>query len=256
MAEAIARALISANVVPAERIMASDPVEARRLLFKDTLGTRVSADNPEVVLAADVVMLAVKPQKAQGVLAEIGPVFSPEKLLVSIAAGLSTSTIEGHLPPRTKVVRAMPNTPMLVGAGMVGLAPGRNAGPDDLERAAELFRPAAEVIFTEERMIDVVTGLSGSGPAYFFYFIEAMVDAAAAEGLGRDEALKLAIQTARGAAELLAETGELPAKLRRKVTSPGGTTAAAIKRMESSGVKINIERAVRRAIARSRELGG
>ncbi len=203
------------------------------------------------------VLLSVKPQQMDAVLDRIGLVMHPDTLLISIAAGISTGHIAKILGGgrRWRVVRAMPNTPMLAGAGMVAIARGVHATEGDLFTARRLFESAAAVIEVPEEKIDAVTAVSGSGPAYFFYLVEQMIRAGVELGLTPDEARRLAAQTALGAAKMLTSGEESPEELRRKVTSPNGTTHAAITHLDSSGVGAAIVQAVHAAARRSRELG-
>ena len=254
MAEALCRGILSAKLFGAERIVASDPSAARRDLFTRELGVAAMDDNVAAAREAGTVVLAVKPQVMDDVLGPLGPHLGPEKLVISIAAGIRTAQIEAACPDGCRVVRVMPNTPMLVGAGMSALCAGANAAGDELEAAARLFRCAGEVVTVDEPAIDAVTAVSGSGPAYFFYLVEAMTEAGVAEGLDRPLAEKLAAQTLLGAGRLLAKSPDGPAELRRRVTSPGGTTEAAISAMGAAGVREALIAAVRRAAERSRDL--
>jgi len=253
MAEALARGLLSGGV-PADSLIASDVAEARRKLFSQTLHIAATNDNREVLAKSDVAIFAVKPQNMAELLAIIsGP--SHGKLFISICAGVSTRYIEKELGDAPHVVRAMPNTPMLVGAGAAAIAKGKYATDEDLAVARAIFETAAKVIVVEEALMDAVTAVSGSGPAYFFYLVEALVEAGVKLGLTKEAALALAKQTAFGAGRLLTTSADEPAELRRKVTSPGGTTFAAITKMEEAGVKGQIVKAVEAAAARSKELG-
>ena len=255
MAEALCRAVLKARVVPADRIMASDVSQARRDLFGEELAVPAVDDNKAVIAESDVVVLAVKPQQMAAVLHEVGPRFKESHLVITIAAGVRSATIESAAAVKCRVVRVMPNTPMLIGEGMAALCRGAHATEEDLETASVIFRAAGRAVTVEEGMMDAVTAVSGSGPAYIFYFVEAMIEAGIAEGLAPDTAALLAKQTALGAGRLLMESDDPPEELRRKVTSPGGTTQAAIRQMASDGVKEAIVRAARAAAARSRELG-
>jgi len=256
MGEALCRGILDAGLLAPGRILVSDKVPERRQRLSRELGVRTADDNRQAVAGAVVVVLAVKPQDVGAVMAEVGALLTSDRLLISIAAGIGTAYLEGLLPAGARVVRAMPNTPMLVGVGAVGLAAGAHAGDADLDLARTLFGSAAEVVvLDDERLIDAVTAVSGSGPAYFFYLIEAMVEAGVAEGLREEDALALARRTALGAATLIERTGERPAVLRERVTSPGGTTQAAIEHLERAGVRGLLVAAVRRAAERSRELG-
>lgn len=262
MAEALCKGVLSAKLIPAKRIIVSDVSEQRRRVFTRDLGVEAVDDNPSVATRAQTIILAVKPQQMDSVLRQIGPSLAGDKLVISIAAGVKTSRIEAAAPaPHNdtagpRVVRVMPNTPMLVGKGMAAICAGANATKDDLETASEIFRCAAQVVTVDEAAMDAVTAVSGSGPAYCFYLAEAMTEAGVAEGLDRPLAEKLAAATLRGAGELLFASGESAAELRRKVTSPGGTTEAAIRTMDKSGVRKALIDAVRNAARRSRELSG
>jgi len=255
MAEALCRGIISSGVLQENEIIAADVSSARRDHFGRKFRVAVTADNEEVVKESQTVIFAVKPQNMPEVLEQVGPLFAAEQLIISIAAGISTAFIEKFLKEETPVIRAMPNTPMLVGSGMAAIARGKHAREQDSAAARRLLESAAAVIEVEENLIDAVTALSGSGPAYFFYLIEAMIEAGVSEGLSPEDALKLAGRTCLGAAKLLLESGESPQELRRKVTSPGGTTSAAISSMEGDKVRAAVVKAVKAAAARSRELG-
>ena len=255
MAEAIARGILRAEVLAPNAILAADPDAQRRDLFQQQLGIAARAENRPVVEAAPVVLVAVKPQQFDAALAALGSAFGPEKLVISICAGLSTHHVEEVLAAGTRVVRAMPNTPMLVGRGMAGICAGSHATPDDLATAERLLGAAAEVIRVTEDLMDAVTAVSGSGPAYFFYLVELLSAAAVEMGLSEDDARRLARVTFEGAAKLLASSGEDAADLRRKVTSPGGTTEAAIRTFDGLGLKQTVLQAVKAARDRGRELG-
>lgn len=254
MAEALCRGIISSGLMHPENIIASDISEARRNLFEKELGARTTSDNRSAVAGADIVLLSVKPQIMDAVLAGIGDLLTPDRLIISIAAGIKSERIEKEAQIGCRVVRAMPNTPLLVGCGMTALCVGSNASPKDLETAESLFRCAGKIARVEESQIDAVTAVSGSGPAYFFYMAEAIIEAGIAEGLEPDIAAMLTAQTMLGAGKLLAELKESPAELRRKVTSPNGTTEAAVKILDDAEVAGAITRAARRAAERSREL--
>jgi pyrroline-5-carboxylate reductase len=255
MAEAIARGILAAGVLPPGAILASDPSEERRRLFADDLGIEALDANDPVVDRADVVLLAVKPQVVDKALAPVGGGFGPEKLLLSICAGVSTAHLEGLTKAGTRVVRAMPNTPMLVGRGMAAVCPGALATDDDLAIAERLLGAAAEVVRVPEDLMDSVTAVSGSGPAYFFYLAELLAAAGVEVGLPPETAERLARVTFEGAAKLLGESGEPAADLRRKVTSPGGTTEAAVRTFDALGLGKLVTAAVTAARDRGRELG-
>lgn len=254
MAEAIIRGLLR-GAFPAAGIVVSEPGAARRRQLQEQFGVALAADNLEVVKECGLVVLAVKPQVAAEVLSGIGAALTNDKLLVSILAGVATSTIEDFFDGKPRVVRAMPNTPALVGAGATAICPGRYTGVDDLLVARHLFEAVGSVQVVGEAQMDAVTGLSGSGPAYVFTIIEALADGGVQEGLPRDVALALAVQTVLGAARLVQESGEHPAVLRDKVCSPGGTTIAGLKSLEEKGLRAALMEAVGSASRRSRELG-
>ncbi len=254
MAEALIRGLLSAKTVKPEQIAATDVRPERLEQLHRTYGIHTSADNAKAAAKADVIVLAVKPQQMTNVLSSLH--FPLPALVVSIAAGVPTARIERELGGEPRVVRTMPNTPALVGAGAAALCRGRFATEADLVAAETILGAVGVVVRTDEQHLDAVTALSGSGPAYIFYMAEAMIAAGVEAGLSEDVAKRLAVQTVFGAGKLLAESGELPQELRRKVTSPGGTTEAALKvKMERGFAKIVAE-AIHAAARRSRELSG
>ena len=257
MADAIARGILRAKLLSSTEMIAADVAEARRDLFQNDLHVRAVADNATAVREARAVLLSVKPQQMQSVLADLGNHARPDALFISIAAGVSSASIERHLGAERawRVVRTMPNTPMLVGEGMVAISAGQHATQDDLARARRLFESAAAVIELPEDKLDAVTALSGSGPAYFFFLVEQMVRAGVELGLTREQAHTLATRTALGSAKMLTTSPDTPEELRRKVTSPNGTTQAAIETMQARQVPEGIQAAILRAAARSRELG-
>ena len=255
MAEAIARGILGAGVLRAEEILAADPDERRRTLFQNELGVAAHAQNETVVAGAPTILVAVKPQQFDKALAPLGSRFGPAKLILSICAGVSTAHVEKTVAAGTRVVRAMPNTPMLVGRGVTALCAGRYARPDDVALAERFLGAAGEVLRVPENLMDAVTAVSGSGPAYFFYLAELLAAAGVEVGLSETDARRLARLTFEGAAKLLAESGEEPEELRQKVASPGGTTEAAIKTFDALGLKQTVADAVRAARDRGRELG-
>ncbi len=255
MAEAFIKGLIAGGVSPDE-IMASEPREDRRNWMQEQYKVLVTTDNAELVSQCATIVLAIKPQIVEPVLEGVVAAFDSNKLLISILAGVSTATLEKILGGNHRVVRAMPNTPALVGAGAAAICPGQYASTEDLQRAKRLFEMIGTVVQVEEMQMDAVTGLSGSGPAFVYTFIEALADGGVQEGLRRDIAQKLAIQTVLGAAMLVKESGEHPALLRDKVCSPAGTTISAIRVLEERGLRSTIMETVAAAAKRSRELGG
>ncbi|MGE5612621.1 MAG: pyrroline-5-carboxylate reductase [Bacillota bacterium] len=257
MAEAITRGILSAKLFTPRQILAADLSPQRRELFSKQLGIQTTEDNAQVARNSKIILLSVKPQHMQAALATLAPVLSDQTLIISIAAGVSTAAIEKHLAPGKswRIIRVMPNTPMLVGAGMVALAPGRHAQPADLATAQRIFEAGATVLQLPEDKIDAVTAISGSGPAYFFFLVEYMVQAGVELGLTPEQAHILATRTAAGAAKMLLTSPDSPKELRRKVTSPGGTTQAAIETMEAQNMPQTIVTALHRAAQRSKELG-
>jgi pyrroline-5-carboxylate reductase len=255
MASALIGGLVKSYLVEPSAVMASDVDPERRGRAEREFGVRVTADNREVVRFADVIVLAVKPKAAAAVLDEIGSAVRPEQIFISVCAGITSAFIESRLAHQTPVMRVMPNTPALVGAGVSALACGAHACAAHCAVARAILEAVGEVIEIEEKYLDAVTAVSGSGPAYFFYLMEQMEAAGLAEGLPPTVVQKLVKQTALGAAKLALESEEGPRDLRRNVTSPGGTTEAATLFMDSKAVGQNIVAAIREAARRSRELG-
>ena len=254
MAAALIKGVLAAKVVAPPKVIVSD-VKADRLAFlEETHGIRTTQDNHELVKASDVVVLAVKPQVFDKVLDAVGADFRVHQLLVSVAAGVPVSAMEARLPDGARVVRSMPNTPATVDAGATAIAAGTHATDEDLEVARGLFSAVGRVVTLDETLLDAVTGLSGSGPAYVFVFLEALGDAGVRMGLPRDAAYQLAFQTVLGAARLAIEDGRHPAALKDQVTSPGGTTIAGLERLEAGGLRAAVCDAVAAATRRSVEL--
>ena len=257
MAEAIARGVMAKNLLRADQIIAADVSPARRELFERELKIQAVEQNADVARQSRVVLLSVKPQTMADALAALAPALGEQTLVVSIAAGISTSFIEKHLGGgrRWRVVRVMPNTPMLVGEGMSGIARGANASADDMAMVRRMFESAGDVVEVTEDKMNAVTALSGSGPAYFFLLVEQMIAAGVDMGLSPEHARQLAAKTALGAARMLVRSPDAPAELRRKVTSPGGTTHAAITHLQGQNVPQAIVDAIKAAERRGRELG-
>ena len=255
MGEALIKGLLGAKLVPAEAIHATD-VRLERLKELDRqYGIQVSSDNAELMRHADIVILAVKPQIMDAVLTEIAPAVTRRKLLISIAAGVSTAKIRAMLQKDARLIRVMPNTPALVLAGVTAIAKAEGLEADDLDVAREIFGAVGRVVVLDEELLDAVTGLSGSGPAYVAVVIESLADGGVRMGLDRITAMTLATQTVLGAAKLLLETGLHPGALKDMVSSPGGTTIAGIAALEEGGIRTTFIKAVERATQRSRELG-
>jgi pyrroline-5-carboxylate reductase len=256
MAEAIVRGVLKAKLLEVGRIIAADISPQRRQLFSHQMGIAAVQENTMAVRGSRIVLLSVKPQQMESTLVDLRPTLPQSALIVSIAAGIQTKKIEGWLGEGPwRIVRAMPNTPMLVGEGMVAICRGKNASDLDVATARQLFEAAATVIQVQETQMDAVTAVSGSGPAYVFYLAEQMIRAGEAAGLTPEQARTLSLRTLVGAAKMLIDSDESPQALRRKVTSPNGTTQAAIESMESRHVGESIQTAIDAAVRRSEELG-
>jgi pyrroline-5-carboxylate reductase len=254
MASAIIQGMLRGKVCNAEDIIAACPEVSILQSLHNATSVRVATSNEEAAGAAPVVMLCVKPQEASVAIQQAGSALEG-KLLISIAAGLSVATLE-KMAPRCRIIRAMPNTPALIGRAATAYTGGANATQADKDCAEAIFTSVGVVSYVQEKLLDAVTGLSGSGPAYVFLVIEALTDGGVSCGLPTNLARQLAIQTVLGAAELAKETAEHPAILREMVTSPGGTTAAALGELEQHGVRAAFIQAVRAADQRSKELSG
>jgi pyrroline-5-carboxylate reductase len=255
MGEALMRGIIKANLLSPQDVCASDTRDARLGQLQKDYGITTLSDNKELVLKAGIIVLAVKPQNMEEVLKEIAPVIKKKQLIISIAAGITTSYIAEHFEPKVPIVRVMPNTPALIQEGASALAEGKDAAKSDLENAQEIFDSVGKTVVVDESLMDAVTGLSGSGPAYFFLFIEVLTEAGVKMGLSRSVALLLATQTCLGAAKMIFETGKQPADLRDMVASKGGTTFSGLKAMEAGGLRAALMDGVESATRRSKELG-
>ncbi len=255
MATALARGFVKAGLVTAKQIIASDPIEAAAAAFAKEVGAKTTAFNPDVVKFAEVLILAVKPDQVGGVLAEIREHFTDNHLLLSIAAGVPLAKLEAGLGTGARLIRVMPNTPALVGASASAFAAGKSALPADAELAQKLFSAVGVAFQVKESLLDAVTGLSGSGPAYVYLFIEGLSDGGVAAGLPRDVATKLAAQTVLGGARMVLETGLHPGALKDMVTSPGGTTIEGLHELEKGKFRGTVISAVRAATEKSKKLG-
>jgi pyrroline-5-carboxylate reductase len=255
MAEAMIRGIIQNQVVLPDRILASDLSGERREYISRTFGMETMEENRSLVDQSNVIFLAVKPQAVPQVLKDMASDMGPEKLLVSIVAGVPIQTLSSGLPKTPRIVRTMPNTPMTVMEGAMAIASDSPALPEDLKTVETLFRPLGSTVRIEEKLIDAVTGLSGSGPAYVFMILEALADGGVKMGLPRDVAETLAAQTLMGSAKLFLETRMNPGQLKCMVTSPGGTTIAGIHELEKGGIRASLMNAVESATERSIELG-
>ena len=255
MAGALVRGLLVSGRVTKEQIHATDVLEEKRSALAREHGIVTSDDNAAVARFADVVVLAVKPQGIDQAAATFADALAQETLVVSIVAGVPLRALETLLPRSRRIVRAMPNTPALVLAGATGIAASSGATEGDVDVAKALFEAVGSVVRVEESLLDAVTGLSGSGPAYVMRVIEALTEGGTNVGLDRQTALSLAMGVVYGSAKLVLETGEDPARLREKVTSPNGTTVAGLAALEAGGLFSALVSAVESATRRSRELG-
>ncbi|NJL44774.1 MAG: pyrroline-5-carboxylate reductase [Leptolyngbyaceae cyanobacterium SM2_3_12] len=256
MGEALISRLLDQGIFSATSIWVSDPQESRRQFLQTTYGVSTVADNSAVAAVAQVILLAVKPQTLSAVAASLQvtqPRTSP--LLLSILAGVPLLRLT-ELFPGWPIIRAMPNTPATVGAGITALAAGEGVSPEQQQRAKEIFASVGEVLEVPETLMDAVTALSGSGPGYVALVVEALADGGVMAGLPRATAMQLALQTVGGTATLLQQTGLHPGVLKDRVTSPGGTTIAGIAQLEAAGLRTALIEAVQAAYRRSRELGG
>jgi pyrroline-5-carboxylate reductase len=254
MARALGRGFTSSGLVSAVKIVACDPVpEAGKAFAAEVAGAKLAASNVDVARQADVVFLAVKPQSMAAVLGELAGKVG-DKLVVSIAAGVTLARLCEGLKSQ-RVIRVMPNTPALVGQGASAYALGSGATADDGQLVGQLLGAVGKAFAVEEKLLDAVTGLSGSGPAFVYVIIEALSDGGVRMGLPRDVAAALAAQTVLGSAQMVLTTGEHPAVLKDKVASPGGTTIAGLQALEQHGLRSALIAAVEAATRRSQELG-
>lgn len=254
MATALAQGLLNAGICRKDQLLASDVDRGQCERFEKETGIKTCVANDEIAVFGDVAILAVKPNHVDEVLASIRYPFG-KKLLISIAAGVSLAGLEKGLDSKARVIRAMPNTPALVSAGATGYAGGKNATKEDMKTAETIFNSIGLSFALPEKMLDAVTGLSGSGPAYIFLVIEALSDGGVEMGLPRDVALKLAAQTVLGAAKLTLHTGKHPGELKDMVTSPGGTTIEGLHALENAGIRAAFMQAVKAATEKSKKLG-
>jgi pyrroline-5-carboxylate reductase len=252
MGEALLSRLIDQKIFSPPDVLVSEPQQSRREFLAQQYGVQITDRNQDVISGADTLLLAIKPQVFDAALSDLKP--NPKQFVLSILAGVTLQRLEAAFPGQP-IVRAMPNTPATVGAGMTAIAPGQYTNQTHLQLANQIFAAVGEVVEIPESLIDAVTGLSGSGPGYVAVMIEALTDGGVAAGLPRAIAAKLAVQTVRGTAELLHETGMHPAELKDRVTSPGGTTIAGIAQLEQAGFRSALIEAVRAAYRRSQELG-
>jgi pyrroline-5-carboxylate reductase len=255
MAEALVKGLLRAGVASPQEILCTDRRAERGPELIQRYGVRFGQSNAAAAREAAIVLLSVKPQAMNKLLEEIAPALDASKLVISIAAGVPIAAIERKVGHGVRIVRTMPNTPALVGAGATALAAGEHATEADLAQARALFDAVGKTVVVDEPLLDAVTGLSGSGPAYVFLVIEALSDAGVKVGLARQQSQDLAAQTVLGSAKLLLETGEHPGRLKDQVTSPGGTAIAGLHTLEAGGLRTTLMNAVEAATRRSHELG-
>ena len=255
MGEAIIKGLLQTGLVPASSIAATDARADRLDQIAKQYGIRAAASNRDLVTEADVVILAVKPQIMSAVLKDVAGAVDRGTLLISVAAGVPVAALREALGKPARLIRVMPNTPALVLEGVTAIAKADGLEPDDLDTAGEIFSAVGRVVVLDESLMDAVTGLSGSGPAYVAIVIESLADGGVRMGLDRITAMTLATQTVLGAAKLLLETGMHPGALKDMVSSPGGTSIAGVAALEEGGIRTTFIKAVERATVRSRELG-
>ena len=255
MATALAKSWLAAGLAKVDRIIASDPVQAARDKFQDVTQAKAVADNRAVVAASDVLIVAVKPQSMASLLADIKAVVAAQHLVVSIAAGVTLRQLADGLGTDRRLIRVMPNTPCLLGASAAGYSPGDAATADDVAFVQKLLDAVGKAFRLPEHLLDAVTGLSGSGPAFVYVMIEALSDGGVRVGLPRDVATALAAQTVLGAARMVLETGMHTGALKDAVASPGGTTIAGLHALERGGFRAALMDAVEAATRRATELG-
>jgi len=254
MGEALLRGIIGSGLIPPADILASDlNLEKLNSLSKE-LGITAVESNRELVNRSDIILVVVKPNVIKAVLSEIASDLNQPKWCISIAAGVSTASVESVLQTGASVVRVMPNTPAMVYEGMAAICPGRCASEEHLQKTKQILQAVGKVIVVQEKLMDVVTALSGSGPAFVSLIIESLADAAVQLGMSRGDAAIMAAQTVLGAGKMAVDTGEHPAVLKNKVTSPGGTTAAGLYELERQGVRAAIIDAIVAATTRSKQL--
>jgi pyrroline-5-carboxylate reductase len=255
MATALAQGFLRAGLTASDRLLAADVDDRARQRFAQAVGVRTTTDNCQVAAQSDVIVLAVKPQQMAQVAAGLRGAVGAEKLMVSIAAGVRLASLAEWLGPGPRLIRVMPNTPCLVGQGASAYSLGQNATAEDGALVGQLLGSLGSAWQVDEKLLDAVTGLSGSGPAFVYVMIESLGDAGVRMGLPRGIATEMAARTLRGAAEMVLATGEHPAVLKDRVASPGGTTIAGLQALESGGLRAALMDAVEAATKRSIELG-
>lgn len=255
MAEALIKGIINGGLAEADRIIAADISKKRLKYISETYGVKTTDNANDMAKNSNVIFVATKPNIVEEALKSVADAIDPKKLVISIAAGVKMSFIESILKKGVPVIRVMPNTPALVLSGMTALSAGSSTSEEHIQIALSIFSAVGEVVVVDENLIDAVTALSGSGPAYIFMVIEAMADGGVKAGLPKDIAEKLATQTVLGAAKMVIETGKHPGELRDMVTSPGGTTIEALSVLNNRKVREAFIEAVEAAFLRAKELG-
>lgn len=255
MTEALVAGMLTAGVAHPDQLYATDILAERRAHFQDRYKIKVGGDNVEATIYGQIIILSVEPQVLDEVLGSVKSALQGKHLIISVAAGYPISRLVAHLKAEARIVRAMPNTPSSVLAGVTALSFGSRLAEEDQQVARIIFESVGKVVVVEERLMDAVTGLSGSGPAYIYLMIEALADGGVKMGLSRQVAELLAAQTVLGAARMLIESGEHPGQLKDRVASPGGTTIAGIHKLEEGRLRATLIAAVEAATKRSAELG-
>lgn len=250
------QAFLRTGLFTADQIAATVAHDLRAQALSRQFGVPVTTDNLKAIQGADIVLLAVKPTQVLQLIQNVAAHFKPGALLISIAASVKTGAIEGALDGSPAVIRAMPNTPAMLGAGITALCRGRFVTDDQLALAQKIFLTVGRTVVVDERHMDAVTGLSGSGPAFLYIILESLAEAGVNVGLPREIATQLAAQTAYGAAKMVLETGSHPALLKDEVTTPAGCTVDGILELEEGGLRVTLIKAVKRATERARELAG
>ena len=255
MAEALVAGIVKSKLAEPDSLLATDIAQSRLALLKDRYHIQIGTQNSEAVAWADVIILCVKPQVLDEVLTGVHVNLSEQHLVISVAAGVAIHSIQAQITDTIPLVRAMPNTPAVIQEGVTALSGSPGLSSEHLEVAKKIFESVGQVVVVDESLMDAVTGLSGSGPAYIYLAIEALIDGGVRVGLPRNVAHILAVQTVLGAAKMVRETREHPAVLKDRVTSPGGTTIAGLQRLEEGGLRATFIEAIEAAAQRSSELG-
>ncbi|PYP82707.1 MAG: pyrroline-5-carboxylate reductase [Blastocatellia bacterium AA13] len=254
LGETLIRGLLEAGVTSASNIIVTAGHQHRLDLMRERFGVSATLSNADAARQADIIILSVKPQTVPLVVSQIADSLTPDQLLISVAASVSSTFIEKHLKQATPVIRAMPNTPCLLNKGMTGIAAGTNAGKIHIDIAKFIFDAVGRTVIVDEKHMDAITGLSASGPAFMYIIIESLAEAGVKVGLPRDIATELAAQMVVGSGSMVLETGEHPAKLKDMVTTPAGCTIDGILELEEGGLRVTLIKAVVKATQRAKEL--